>query len=173
MNIDTNALPALSLTTDRAVPGPRDTTLEIPPVVLPVLSPLQPLSVLANNTTALRDSFITEFQITKANPMAGGTQDICILSKGLWRIKLNMQSTTIGTAGTFRMNFWRTYILYQGDSVRLLGVVHLSTTLMNLSLACDHRFLLREDATIVLEWMAPAAAEFIGVVGSLVATREL
>jgi len=173
VNIDTNALPALSLTTDRAIAGARDTTLEVPPVLLPVIKAIQPLSVLSVSNVALRESFITEALINKNNPNAAGSQDICTLAKGLWTIQLNVSSFTLGTAGVWRNNFWAVNLAYQGFTLPLVRMLHVSTVGQHMNFEKTVRFLLREDATVNLSWLAPAAGEYIGVNLGLLATREL
>lgn len=173
MIIDSTVVPSLALTTDRAIPNVKDSEVQIPNLLLLGMEPIQPLSVLSVTNVALRDSFVTEAQINKNNPNPAGTQDLAIVAKGLWTIQMNMLSFTLGTAGTWRNNFLAVVLAYQGFSIPLLRVLHVGTTGVHTAQQGQWRFLLREDATLQLTWLAPAAGEYIGCNLNVQATRHV
>jgi len=171
--IDSNVLTALSHATDRTEPGPRDTQIEVPPLLLSAIEPIQPVDVLSATNIALRSSFVTEAQINKVNPNPAGSQDLCILAKGLWSMSIDVSSFTIGTGGTIRNGLWGVYLVYQGFTIPLLRMLHVGVAGIHSNKAGSYRWLLREDAKIELDWLAPAAGEFVCVNLSLQATRHL
>lgn len=173
MIIDSNFLGGMIKATDKAIPGASDSDLEVPDTVLPIIETLLPLDVLQNSNVSMQSSFLTEAQINKFNPDAAGLQQICILGRGLWTVQLQVASATLGTNGFFRNSFWSVTLGYQGFAIPLLRMIHLSAVTIHIEKFSNFRFLLRDDATINLGWLAPAAGEYIGVNMQVQATKHL
>jgi hypothetical protein len=171
--VDSSVIQSLNLATDRAIPQATDTQLTVVPALVPTHQPLMPLSVLSVSNVALRDSFITESVIQKQNPNAAGSQVICTLAKGLWTVSINTHSAVIGTVGVSRVNVWRIVLNYQSFSIPLLRQGTISTAYTSMFMNFSGRFLLREDCTLDIDWLAPAAGEFTVVQANVQCERHL
>jgi len=174
VNIETTAINALLMTTDKAVPGPADAQLNIPNTMLPVHEPILPLSMLLDRTFPAQESIFIQDGINKTNPDAASSTLLCTLGKGLWTIDLVTSSGMIGAAGIYNPLAYTVTFFYQSILYWLMA----EPTFSNLAVQAKVtqrkvRVLIREQAAITLFWDAPAVGERIAVDVSLLCTKHL
>jgi hypothetical protein len=172
--VNSNVITNLIKATDKAVPGPRDTDLEVPPLLLSVHESLLPINVLTVNNVPHNESFITEAHINKSNPDIAGSQTLATFKAGLWTVDLFYASNLLGVAGAYNSQAWAVFFVYQGYSIPFVMESSLSNTAYRtVSTSRRFRFLARDNFTMELAWDAPAVGERIATDISLIATKHL
>lgn len=166
MILDTGVINGLLRATDRAIPGPQDGQVQVPNLLLIGHEPLLPLDVLSDSAAVQRGSFFFSFQRQVAGNDPGGTDPLVTLGAGLWTIDVEAYiSTTVALQNILVCN-----MSYQGYSIRIAGCSGPDATP---EFKKQIRVLLRDQASLEVEWSATAVGEYNYFNGCVFCTRHL
>lgn len=166
MILSTGVISALLKSTEKAIPELGDSELTVPPTLLLTHEPLLPLDAQVTSTDTQRGSFILEDYRTFAANAAGGVANLATLAPGLW----DFQITSWGYTNNLPPLKADYYVIYQGSTIRLFGVVFNNNSFFQ---QASFQMLIRDNMIINKIWSAFGAADAGQVNTCLIATRHL
>lgn len=90
MRISSDLLPSLALVVGIADRDGNESSLQVPPLLSPVLEVPLVLRDLATSTIAIqRQSFVGSGTLTRGASAPGTSQDVVIFGRGVWRVELS------------------------------------------------------------------------------------
>ena len=162
MIVETNSLTTIGVGSQRVQTEPGDTALKLPNIILPVIQLIEPTQLPNLSNIVNVSSFCIATFYSKTN-VASGSQNLCLLGKGLWEIYFNWSyRQTFAAPVVFNSNstIVRLTSPTGGVSATLASFLPVQSGSFNQS--WRNKFLIRENSTTIdYAWDVTGVADFI------------